>query len=139
MGLKHLNDSKAFIECSNDRDDVYKNIGECNPSKKRKILIAFDDMIADMLSNKMKHLLSNEAKEQKDVLLGMFLGTLGVLINLFSGKGVTEEMKPQLEQVKVQLEILMLSGFLILPNTLNNFEMQKYYQNESKFTGVIVT
>ena len=88
MGLKHLNDFKVFIECSNDIDDVYKNIGECNPSKKRKILIAFDDMIADMLSNKMKHLLSNEAKEQKDVLLGMFLGTLGILINLLSGKGV---------------------------------------------------
>ena len=33
-------------------DDIYKNIEECNPNKKRKILIAFDDVIADMLSNK---------------------------------------------------------------------------------------
>ena len=33
-------------------DDIYKNIEENNPNKKRKILIAFDDMIADMLSNK---------------------------------------------------------------------------------------
>ena len=33
-------------------DDIYKNIEECNPNKKRKILIVFDDMIADMLSNK---------------------------------------------------------------------------------------
>ena len=33
-------------------DDIYKNIEEYNPNKKRKILIAFDDMIADMLSNK---------------------------------------------------------------------------------------
>ena len=33
-------------------DDVYKNIEEYNPNKKRKILIVFDDMIADMLSNK---------------------------------------------------------------------------------------
>ena len=33
-------------------DDIYINIEECNPNKKRKILIAFDDMIADMLSNK---------------------------------------------------------------------------------------
>ena len=32
-------------------DDIYKNIEEYNPNKKRKILIAFDDMIADMLSN----------------------------------------------------------------------------------------
>ena len=33
-------------------DDIYKNIEECNPNKKRKILIVFDDTIADMLSNK---------------------------------------------------------------------------------------
>ena len=32
--------------------DIYKNIEECNPNKKRKILIVFDDMIADMFSNK---------------------------------------------------------------------------------------
>ena len=32
--------------------NIYKNIGEYNPNKKRKILIVFDDMIADMLSNK---------------------------------------------------------------------------------------
>ena len=51
-GLKYLNDSKAFIEYPNDMEDIYKNIEEYNPEKKRKILIAFDDMIADMLSNK---------------------------------------------------------------------------------------
>ena len=33
-------------------DDIYKNIEEYNPNKKRKILIVFDDTIADMLSNK---------------------------------------------------------------------------------------
>ena len=33
-------------------DDVYKNIKEYNPNKKRKILIVFDEMIADMLRNK---------------------------------------------------------------------------------------
>ena len=33
-------------------DNIYKNIEEYNPNKKRKILIVFDDMIADMLSNK---------------------------------------------------------------------------------------
>ena len=51
-GLKCLNDSKAFIEYSNDMDNIYKNIEEYNPNKKRKILIVFDDMIAHMLSNK---------------------------------------------------------------------------------------
>ena len=50
--LKYLNDSKAFIECSNDMNSIYKNIEEYNPNKKRKILIVFDEMIGDMLSNK---------------------------------------------------------------------------------------
>ena len=50
-GLKYLNDSKAFIEYSNDMDDIYKNDEEYNLKKKRKILIVFD-MIDDMLSNK---------------------------------------------------------------------------------------
>ena len=52
--LRHLNDSKASIEYLNDMDDVYKNIEEYNPNKKRQILIAFDDMITDIFSNK-KH------------------------------------------------------------------------------------
>ena len=51
-GLKYFNDSKAFIEYSNDMDDIYKNIEDYNPNKKRKILIIIDAMIADMLSNK---------------------------------------------------------------------------------------
>ena len=33
-------------------DDIYKNIEEYNPNKKQNIIIAFDDMIADMLINK---------------------------------------------------------------------------------------
>ena len=43
---------KTFIEYSNDKDNNYKNVKEYNPNKKREILIVFDDMIADMLSNK---------------------------------------------------------------------------------------
>ena len=38
-GLKHFNDPKAFIEYSNDMQDVYKNIDEYNTDKERKILI----------------------------------------------------------------------------------------------------
>ena len=56
-GLKYLNDSKVFIEYSNDMDDIYKNIEEYNPNKKWKILIVFDDVIADMLSNKKLNLI----------------------------------------------------------------------------------
>ena len=51
-GIKHVNDSNAFIEYSNTMDDVYKNIDDYNPSRKRKILIIFDDMIADIMRNK---------------------------------------------------------------------------------------
>ena len=52
VGIKHLNDSKAFIECSNTMEDVYVNIDNYNPKRKRKILIVFDDMIADITTNK---------------------------------------------------------------------------------------
>ena len=50
-GTKHLIDQKEFIECSNTMD-VYKNTDDYNPSRKRKILIVFDDMIADIMTNK---------------------------------------------------------------------------------------
>ena len=49
---KHLNDQNAFIECSNTMGDVSKNIDDYNPSSNRKILIVFDDMIADIMTNK---------------------------------------------------------------------------------------
>ena len=51
-GIKHLNDPNAFIECSNTMDDVYENIHDYNLNRKRKILIIFDDMIADIMTNK---------------------------------------------------------------------------------------
>ena len=52
IGLKHFNDSKAFIEYSNDMHNFYKNIDDYNPDKENKVLIVFDDMIADMINNK---------------------------------------------------------------------------------------
>ena len=51
-GIKHVNNSKAFIECSNTKDDVYENINDYNPTRKRKSLIVFDDMIVDIMTNK---------------------------------------------------------------------------------------
>ena len=51
-GIKHVNDSKAFIECSNTIDDVYKSINDYILNRRRKILIVFDDMIADIMTNK---------------------------------------------------------------------------------------
>ena len=54
VGIKHVNNSNAFIECSSTMDDVYENITDYNPSRKRKILIVFDDMIADIMTSKKK-------------------------------------------------------------------------------------
>ena len=51
VGLNHFNGPKAFMEYSNDMQDVHKNIEYYNPIKKRKILIIFDDTIADMINN----------------------------------------------------------------------------------------
>ena len=51
-GTKHLNDSNSFIEWFNTMDDVYENIDDYNTSRKRKVLIVFDDMIADIMANK---------------------------------------------------------------------------------------
>ena len=52
IGLKYIQHPKAFIEYSNDMQDVYKNIDEYNADKERKIFIAFDHMIADIINNK---------------------------------------------------------------------------------------
>ena len=50
--IKHLNDPTGFIEHSQYMDDVYNNIDYYNPSQKRKTVIVFDDMIADIMTNK---------------------------------------------------------------------------------------
>ena len=50
--MKHLNNPNTFIECSNTMYDVYENIHGYNSSGKRKILIIFDDMFADITTNK---------------------------------------------------------------------------------------
>ena len=45
----YYDDSKAIIGYSNDIQDVYKNIEEYNLEKKLKVLIVFDNVIADMI------------------------------------------------------------------------------------------
>ena len=51
-GIKYLNDPNVFTEYSNTMDDVYNNFDVYNAKRKRKILIVFDDMIADIMTNK---------------------------------------------------------------------------------------
>ena len=41
-------------------DEVYENIDDYNPNRKRKILIVFDDMIADIMTNKKFQLIIKE-------------------------------------------------------------------------------
>ena len=52
VGIKKLKNSKAFINCSQTIDDVYENLEDYNLTKKRRVLIVFDNMIADTESNK---------------------------------------------------------------------------------------
>ena len=60
VGINHFNDPKAFMEYSNDMQDVYKNMEDYNPIKKCKVLIIFDDMIADMINNNKLNLIVTE-------------------------------------------------------------------------------
>ena len=41
-GIKKLKNLKAFIHCSQTIDNIYKNLGKFNPTKKQKVLIVFD-------------------------------------------------------------------------------------------------
>ena len=50
--IKNLDDPSTIIKYSNTINDVYNDIDDYNPRRKRKILIVFDDMIADIMTNK---------------------------------------------------------------------------------------
>ena len=67
VGLKRFNDPKAFIEYSNDMCNVYRNINDYNPDKENKILIVFDDMIADMIHNKKLNSIVTELVIRKEI------------------------------------------------------------------------
>ena len=51
--IKKLKNQKPFIDYSQTTDNVYENLEDCNAMKKRGVLIVFDNMIADMESNKI--------------------------------------------------------------------------------------
>ena len=59
-GIKNLNDPSIFIKYSNTMDNVYNNIDDYNPKRKRNILIVFDDMIADIMTNKIFQAITKE-------------------------------------------------------------------------------
>ena len=72
-GLKHFNDLRAFIEYSNDMQDVYQDIDEYNVDKKRKILIICDDMINDMINS----------KERNSIVTELFIRGRKLIVSLF--------------------------------------------------------
>ena len=51
-GIKNLNGPHAFIEYSNDMDDVLDDINNYNKNRDKKVLIVFDNMIAYIMSSK---------------------------------------------------------------------------------------
>ena len=51
VGLENLKNPKTFIDYLQTIDGVYENLEDYNPTKKRRVLIVFDDMIAYMESN----------------------------------------------------------------------------------------
>ena len=54
-GIKNLNDPHAFIEYSSDMNDVLEDINNYNKKRDKKVLMIFDDMIADIMrSEKFK-------------------------------------------------------------------------------------
>ena len=59
-GIKHKNDLTAYFKCSNTIDDVYESIDYYNTRRDRDVLIVFDDMIADVMTNKKFHAISKE-------------------------------------------------------------------------------
>ena len=72
VGIDHHNNPKAYIGYSNDVRDVYKNINHSNLDKENKILIVFDDMIADMIYN----------KKLDSILTELFIGARELNISL---------------------------------------------------------
>ena len=52
VGIEILKNSKAFIDYSQKIDDVFEHFKDYRQSKKRRVLIVFDDMIVDKKSNK---------------------------------------------------------------------------------------
>ena len=51
IGMENLKNPKVFTDYSQTIDNVFENLEDYNPTKKRKVLIVFDDLVADMKYN----------------------------------------------------------------------------------------
>ena len=73
MGIKILKNSKAFIDYS-QFIDLHENLEDYNPIRKKRVLIVFDDMIADMESNKkLSPLVTELILKEKNSIFCLFL------------------------------------------------------------------
>ena len=59
-GIKNLDHPTVFIEYSNTMDDLYDDINDYYTKRRRNILIVFDDMIDDIMTNKRFHAIIKE-------------------------------------------------------------------------------
>ena len=108
----HFNNPKAFIEYSNDMHDVYKNINKYNPDKENKILIVFDNMIADMINN----------KKLNSIVTQLFIGGRKLNISLVF---MTQSY------FKVPKDVRLNTTHFFITKILNNTELQQIAINHS--------
>ena len=108
-----------------------------------KIVQALED--SNILLKGVTKTIKNETKEQKGGFLSMLLGTLGasLLGNLLSGKRIVRAGSGNKKGKGVVIALYGtnragygIKKFLIPSHPLTNFEIQKYYENESRFNGV---
>ena len=127
VGLDHVDDPKAFMEYSNDMQHVHKNIDDYNPRKKRKVLIVFDDMIADMINN----------KKLNSIITELFIR--GRKLNIYNK---TMTIEDQIKVEKLQYDInreaakisALSSGKIDKYEYLTGEEILPSNQRQAKFT-----
>ena len=119
IGLKEHEDPKALIEYSNNMQNVYKNIEEYNPDRKRKVLMVFDDMIVDIISNKKSNQIVTE------------LYTRGIKLNI-SAVFITQSYFVVPKYVRLNcthLSILKISNNLELQQIAFNHSLDTDFEN----------
>ena len=112
VDIDHFNNPKAFIEYLNDMIDVYENIDYYNPNKENKILLVFDDMIADIVHN----------KKQNSIVTKLFIRGRKLNISLFF---IIQSY------FKVQKNVWLNTTHFFISKILNKRELQQIAINPS--------
>ena len=112
VDIDHFNNPKAFIEYLNDMIDVYENIDYYNPNKENKILLVFDDMIADIVHN----------KKLNSIVTKLFIRGRKLNISLFF---ITQSY------LKVQKNVWLNTTYFFISKILNKRELQQIVINPS--------